>query len=61
MKLPQSLPLAYETCDATSKLLPDERDSVSLTSPGAIFCNFDWGSLLDVERFMRFHKDEAML
>jgi hypothetical protein len=61
MKLPNSLPLVYETCDATSELLTDERDSVSFTSPGAIFCSFEWGSLLDVERFMRFHKDEAML
>jgi hypothetical protein len=41
MVLETSLDLEYENCEATSRLLPDERDSVSVTSPGAIFCSFD--------------------
>jgi hypothetical protein len=54
--------LVYENCDATSKLLPDERDSASgIAIPGAIFCLTDDGGLLDVERFMRFHNEGAML
>jgi hypothetical protein len=53
----------YENCDATSKLLPEERDSVSgIARPGAIFCLTDDGGLLEgVERFIRFHNEGAML
>jgi len=42
--------------------LPDERDSESGTvMPGAIFCLTDDGGLLDVERFIKFHNEGAML
>jgi hypothetical protein len=54
-----------EYCDATSILLPDERDSVpsGIVRPGAILCLTDDGGLLDVERdgFMKLNIDGAIL
>jgi hypothetical protein len=33
----------YENCDAVSKLLAEERESIELTvRPGAIFWSFEW-------------------
>lgn len=64
--------MVYEHRDATSILLPEDRESIELTvSPGAIFWSLEWpvGEVLcegggvwsDPERFMRFHIEGDML